>query len=799
MNSERQLTYIAALLSSIRSAEDHTGSHDALSLLKHKLSQVPVLQNDVDSILEYLADTRLIQAATRIVAGTSGDPEKPSLLRSVFSSLSLTGRHNQRPPFFNQPHSISISDYQFPDSSIALTGEDILAQHRSALDRFWTDHEDLRYTHSQEAYASSLLSLLYKHGSRLPAPFHYPTQDVSLYDHARLTAAVANCFSLSSGQLESPSFIFLIGDLSGLQKFIYSHIDTSEAGDGKGLAKRLRGRSYYIALLTDVIAERLAEAFDVNDTNILYAGGGGFQLLLPRTADYKERIANFTQKTNQFLFEKIGGRIGLITGYAEADQSIFQQSSPFIQQAYDHIGEEKARKFEANLDYLFFERPKQVDNTFKDDEKLGGKIPYGRLILEIEASNLRLQQGELFQPQASLEALDRYFFILDERRSRSDIEADTQRIIKAYRDQARSFRLLSINDTDFLSSPAVMMRQLPEVDIRAGFRFIGSYAPQESYRGNDGVITFEQLAKRNNVDEGDTGELSYPKLAVMRLDVDNLGALFASGLGVHASFVRVATLSRELHLFFSGYFNELAKKYSLYVTYSGGDDAFVVGSWLNVMHAAAELHDDFQRFTCKNPELSFSAGIFMCSEYYPVVKFAKKAEEAESKAKNFTSQGQEKDAICVFDHALSWTQYKEMLRFAQTILKYVEQANESDRNKLSRSLIHRIHQIVKRCIKDDGSIHLPRLYQQTARLHYLFARQTVVTDGFTHQFLERTATKATSGDSLNDGEQIAQHIIRVFLDYFTKPGCDKDGKNGILGNLIVPTSYVTYKTRTTEN
>ena len=789
MDTRRQLLYLAALLDEVgaMSPSPETAGN---SFFQEHLRAINILAPYATEIINFRSD-QVVKRAVSLVREPNPSGLSMKELKSIFPALTLEGQQvsaTDQGYFAPEPLKLSRSEAASGLFPAHTQVQNLTVAFEENWGNFCEAHQLLKDSASITGYARSLFDLLAKYTSRSVPLSGYSTGDVSLFDHSRLVAATANCLSLEGQSLDDPEFVLLIGDLSGLQKFIYSQIDPSEAGDGKGLAKRLRGRSYYIALLTDVIAERLAGAFDVNEANILYAGGGGFQLLLPKVPDYKERIENFSKETNQFLFEKIGGRIGLITGYTETDQTIFQQSSRFIQQAYDHIGEEKARKFEANLDYLFFERPQQGESRFKDDEKLGEKIPYGKLILEIEASSLRLQQGELLQPQASLEALNRYFFILDERKARSDIEADAKRIIEAYRDQAGSFRLLSINDTDFLSGPTAMMQQLPEVDIRAGFRFIGSYAPTRTARGNDEVITFEQLAKKNDVDEDGAGELSYPKLAVMRLDVDNLGALFAMGLGEQASFARVATLSRELHLFFSGYFNKLAEKYSLYVTYSGGDDAFVVGSWLNVMHAAAELYDKFKLFTCSNPELSFSAGIFMCSEYYPVAKFAKKAEEAENRAKAYRANA--KDAVCAFGHVLTWTQYKEMLQFAQTILKYVEQEGESDRNKLSRSLIHRIHQIVKRCIREDGTINPRLLYQQSARLHYLFARQKTVPDGFTHKFLE----DATSKGTLSLGEEIAQHVIRVFLDYFR----NENGKDGLLGNLTIATSYVTYKTRTLE-
>ena len=802
MNEDRLLIYLTALLWDVGGMRPSVNPAQAReTFLRNHLAKIGIAKVHVESILR-LVDSPMIQRAIQMVSekGTLSRVGHPSLLRSIFPSLSLekkpsTARYSYLPTALSLNEQGSSNIFAEMQSSGENPAQE---EYERIWDEFCNEHNQLKDSHSLTAYTSSLFALLAKYATRISPTLTYPTGDVSLYDHSRLVAAATNCLSLEGQSLTDPQFVFLIGDLSGLQKFIYSNIDPSEAGASEGLAKRLRGRSYYISLLTDVIAERLTEVFEVNEANILYAGGGGFQLLLPKTVDYEERIATFTKETNQHLFEKIGGRIGLVTGYTVADQTIFQQSSAFIQRAYDHIGEQKARKFESNLDYLFFERPKLGESQFKDDEELGEVIPYGRLILEVEAKGLRVQQEELLKPQASLSAFDRYFFILDERKKRSDIDFDLAKIINAYRDQARSFRLLSINDTDFLDRPAAIMQQFQEVDIRAGFRFIGSYAPTRTNNRTQEVIMFEQLAKKNNVDGIGNEELSYPKLAVMRLDVDNLGALFALGLGEQASFARVATLSRELHLFFSGYFNQIARKYQLYVTYSGGDDAFVVGSWLNVMHAAKELRRDFQRFTCDNTELSFSAGIFMCSEYYPVAKFAHQAENAEDKAKQFNKGA--KDAVCVFDHTLSWSQYFEMLDFAETIMKYVEATGEEKKGKLSRSLIHRILQVVNACISEDGQLIPRRLYQQTARLHYLFARQTRKegSSGFNHEFIEKTKTKfATGGEEMEGSldEQIAQHVIRIFLDHFSHNG----DKKGLVANLIVPTSYVTYKTRTLDN
>ncbi|MBW6480335.1 MAG: hypothetical protein K0B37_12980, partial [Bacteroidales bacterium] len=273
-------------------------------------------------------------------------------------------------------------------------------------------------------------------------------------------------------------------------------------------------------------------------------------------------------------------------------------------------------------------------------------------------------------------------------------------------------------------------------------------------------------------DTDDRERLSYPQMGILRLDVDNLGSIFGLGLGNLTSFSRIATLSREFNLFFSGFINELAAKYKLYVTYSGGDDAFLIGSWYNVLHFAKELHQDFKKFTCFNPDITFSAGIFICDSNYPIAKFAEKAAELEEQSKNFIDPetGQMKNAVTVFDHTLPWDKYCAMIDFAEKLLSYTNTEEARDKSKLARSLVHRILRLIKACLDSKGKVDTNKLYRNVAQLHYLFAR---------HGFNEENIAKAQEG--------LAKDIISLILKNFSQPGLIKD--------YLIPTNYVVLKTR----
>jgi CRISPR-associated protein Csm1 len=120
------------------------------------------------------------------------------------------------------------------------------------------------------------LSLLRKYATFIPSatPWEEDEEyrtlpDISLYDHLKVTAAIAACVNhlfpdhlneLLHGLprrdpaiLDKPVCLMIRGDISGIQKFIYRI--TKPQVEAKGTAKRLRGRSFYISLLADVIAD----------------------------------------------------------------------------------------------------------------------------------------------------------------------------------------------------------------------------------------------------------------------------------------------------------------------------------------------------------------------------------------------------------------------------------------------------------------------------------------------------------------------------------------------------------------
>jgi CRISPR-associated protein Csm1 len=136
--------------------------------------------------------------------------------------------------------------------------------------------------------------------------------------------------------------------------------------------------------------------------------------------------------------------------------------------------------------------------------------------------------------------------------------------------------------------------------------------------------------------------------------VDDLGGFFAAtGRAGRNTPARIASASRFLSLFFEGYIDvraETRPAQDIYLIYSGGDDAVLVGPWAAVIAFVRELRAEFDRWTGANPNLHFSAGIALGAESRPIILALREAEELLERAK--AQEG--KDRCTLFGIPFRW-------------------------------------------------------------------------------------------------------------------------------------------------
>ncbi len=511
------------------------------------------------------------------------------------------------------------------------------------------------------------LALMRRYTSRVPAAT--PTRvgayvpDISLFDHCRTVAALAACFladDMSEARaselrtaitmrnpdlpvLQEPICTLVCGDLSGIQNFLYTIVSSKAA-------KTLKGRSFALQLIADACAAEVCREAGVPETCIIYNGGGRFYALLPLGAN----VDQTAHRLSRLLHRHVGADLTVQVGGIEVGAADFRPERFSTQWA--EAAKAAARAKQRKLTHIAREDYNAVFG-FQDTGGQAAKCPVcGR---EVEGGNGA--DGELCDPC-------NHYVDLGQRiatakwlawRAPTDRPTGLNRFFAELGFEVSLER--ELRNLDF--SPTALM-QLGDFDPEALHELPRTAtAPSYGHRfaarswalGNEGGIkTFEELAKES------TGA---NKLGVFRADVDNLGALFATGLGERASLSRVATLSALLKDFFEGYLDHVVEtEYhgEVGVLYAGGDDLFVVGAWNRVIDFALDLRERFDDFSGLNPNFTFSGGVAMVDDHLPLRHAADLAHQYEEAAKQYVRKGREKNAITLFGVPVG---FEEMDRF----------------------------------------------------------------------------------------------------------------------------------------
>jgi len=101
--------------------------------------------------------------------------------------------------------------------------------------------------------------------------------------------------------------LFVGGDLSGIQRFLYN-ISSKKA------AVSLKGRSYYLRQLMENVCDDIKQAAEANGaktTEVIYSSGGKFYLLTDNTPQIVQAVESCAMQAKQKLWEEHKGQLGL--------------------------------------------------------------------------------------------------------------------------------------------------------------------------------------------------------------------------------------------------------------------------------------------------------------------------------------------------------------------------------------------------------------------------------------------------------------------------------------------------------
>lgn len=722
--TNREIDYFGALLHDIgklvwRANEIKAGeNHENLGeeFIRNYLGKIKCLSDDINEIINAAYRRRgKIWIADVISAEEREDREDKAPRRYLEC---ITNRVDLNYPniksksnnyWYYLPKKLSLNkEDNFPHNSDKNLQEYIHDEttyqqyHKSLLNEFIQELDQLRNEDNFVSFRRTFYKLLEKYTSRVLSAGYLSHPDISLFDHSRITAALSVCFEEGEANKEC---ILIKGDISGIQSYIYDGI--REMTD---IAKRLRGRSFTIQLLTEVLSNYLLEKLNLFEANLIYNGGGHFLILAPNSEDKKELLSKLNSEINIKLLSRYSSQIALVMDFIECSGTEFINDFRNVYLQLDNkLNECKKQKFRNSLNILFqnLKTAKDLRNieelVSEKEREIGEFLPKIKYLVfgenELNIKNEKSIVSLNFPEFESSVFLCKDIYVIESIISQTNHKS--------------TLRIVSLNNTNFLKD---FNRDIFK-NVSKEFRFLGNNVPTKD---NGQIISFEDLAEMHSK--------NYPMLGIMRMDVDNLGATFSFGLKElnekekKYTPSRVAFLSRELNWFFTGYINEVARDFDIYIAYSGGDDVFVVGNWYKVIKFAEQLRKDFQKFVCNNNNLSASAGIIFTKPNFPISQSALLAGEQEKLAKD-TIPTIEKDKVGVFDIQLSWKEFSEFIQYSDELSDLIE--SDEGKKIIPRSFLYTIYSITNNIFNNKGAIDFKKLSKAKAILHYMFARRKV--------------------------------------------------------------------------
>ncbi len=632
-----------------------------------------------------------------------------------------------------------IQDFNLNELKSAKHNANSAEKYKALWQQFIAEFEKLPLD-SLTNFNYSLTHLLKKYTWLIPAStIDFP--DNSLFDHLKLTAAFAQIL-YSYRQNNSNAFIYEnnrltltdnhypvcmgCADLSGIQNFIYNI-------SSKHAAKSVKGRSFYLQLLVETVQHELMQKLGLQPGHFIYSSGGKMFFLFANTTENHKKLNEIHKACESFLWNQYKGTLSLHIASAnfrynnkvkeiEIEQSGSGDLGLLWQTVTEKVSKQKVKKFAsvytANFDQLF--KPHEVGGTENicavtgeelhaknrvnidtddDGDKFISKTVHTQILIGKALKGgviTLLTNNKQFTPGVKLDHV--FDDILPFGFKAAIINEDELNGINSA-DHVICIKTITADNNSFV-------RQLKGNDIRYGFRLYGGYdAPVKSE--TDEYKTFEDLA----------GKDGYNKLGVLRMDVDFLGQLFIKGFdSQHKTFSAYATLSGMLDWFFSGYLNTVRSKSEfaddVQIIYAGGDDLFAVGRWEKIVGFAEQVNLAFKSFTGRN-NITVSGGITIVDAKFPIAKAADLAGDAEDKAKEHVMDGNEKNAITLFNVALNWDEeFSEVKAWESKLTQWLQNGT------ITKGLLMKFFDYyeIYKTDKSDNSWKWNLMYQMSRRL-----------------------------------------------------------------------------------
>ncbi len=428
--------------------------------------------------------------------------------------------------------------------------------------------------------------------------------------------------------MSNSDYIYVKGDVSGIQKFIFNV-------KSKHAAKELKGRSFFIKILMEVAIRYLLDQFNLvspeeSCSSKISTSGGSFVLKLPAVDGFEKKVQQAQEDFTRAL------------EYIELNISIACITKSNNYKGDIEILDAGCR----NKKYKFYHQSHEYFNAFE-------KTKVTKLSLNWEKFTSQIKSND-------------FFSIQQDSGENKHLTIDNNVIKLA------SYEITLNNSAEGFPLNAHLERLFP-VNKKG-------WTKEFSELSKSDYINFPKCV----IGDKNGGEKGVDKLGVLAMDVDGLG----EEMGKVKSEELHSELDKKLSLFFNDKIREIinSSDYSyqlhcknkisrsipkfenkIYSVTAGGDDCFFVGKWNTILDFAIEIN---KAFTSTFPGLTISAGLIIVDHKFPVVRFA---DLVESKLKTAKYHYSTKGNICLFGEVISW----DMLNEIYTMRRLLKDVNLS--------------------------------------------------------------------------------------------------------------------------
>lgn len=306
---------------------------------------------------------------------------KTTPLASIFSRLQL---EQEKPAQQSYRLAELTPETAFPTAETGIVSGAVYHKHGKAFgDQF------VKFINSRPAdfdqFFTGLLALLQKYTWCVPSSTWDALPDISLFDHLKTTATIAAALfryheqhpkAVSSGKKEK--FRLVVGDLSGIQHYIFRLTNKGEGnqdagaegqnsgpdeGSRSGIAKRLRARSFYLGIISDVVSHMLLQACGMPLCNLLMTAGGKFYVLLPELDGIEAIIGGIQQRVDNELLARFHGELALNMASVRVSGKEFADFAEVFHRAGQALAARKRKAFSGVL---------QINGGWRTEAFVGG-------------------------------------------------------------------------------------------------------------------------------------------------------------------------------------------------------------------------------------------------------------------------------------------------------------------------------------------------------------------------------------------------------------------------------------------